>query len=132
MHALENHGRTMLSMRLAMIWKATLMERAPSGPSPTSRDIFRPNPPKPNPSQTKPDQEKGLGFSWIPSSDSSLFNGLRVSQVTGAKVRARKQPFGFWRAGELASDSSDSISHSQHHLLCECVPGLLPLFNRLS
>ena len=24
--------------------------------------------------------------------------------VTGAKVRARKQPFGFWRAGELASD----------------------------
>src|SRR5271166_4824030 len=86
-----------------------------------------PNTPKPNPSQTKRDQENGLGFSWIPSSDSSFFNGLRANQVTGAKVRSRRQPFGFWRAGELASDSSDSISHSQHHLLCECVPGLLPL-----
>ncbi len=48
-------------------------------------------------------------------------------EVRGAKVRARKQPFEFWRAGELASDSSDSISHLQHNLLCECVPGLLPL-----
>src|SRR5208337_1998760 len=91
-----------------------------------------PNTPKPNPSQTKRDQENGLGFSWIPSFDSSFFNGLRANQVTGAKVRARKQPFGFWRAGELASDSSDSISHSQHHLLCECVPGLLPLLHVLA
>ena len=39
-----------------------------------------PNSSKPNQSQSKPDQEKGLGFSWIPSSNSRLFNGLRAIQ----------------------------------------------------
>ena len=39
-----------------------------------------PNSSKPNPNQTKPDQENGLGFSWIPSSNSGLFNGLRAAQ----------------------------------------------------
>src|SRR5271166_1719791 len=44
------------------------------------RNAFRPNSSKPNPIQTKPDQENGLGLSWIPSSDSGLFNGLRALQ----------------------------------------------------
>jgi hypothetical protein len=47
--------------------------------------------------------------------------------VRGAKVRARSSLLNSGWDGELASDSSDSISHSQHHPLCECVPGLLPL-----
>ncbi len=42
---------------------------------------LRPNSSKPNQSQTKPDQENGLGFSWIPSSNSGLFNGLRAIQI---------------------------------------------------
>src|SRR5208337_895752 len=75
---------------------------------------------------------------WLCAGRCGLCTGYAVQHaallkrlVTGAKVRAIKQPFEFWRAGELASDSSDSISHSQHHLLCECVPGLLPLLQRL-
>jgi hypothetical protein len=42
---------------------------------------LRPNSSKPNQTQTKPDQENGLGFSWILSSDSWLFNGLRAIQI---------------------------------------------------
>src|SRR5271169_6128061 len=43
--------------------------------------LIPPSQTKSKPSQTKPDQENGLGFSWIPSSDSRLFNGLRAIQI---------------------------------------------------
>ncbi len=49
--------------------------------------------------QTKPDQENGLGLSWISSSDSGLFNGLRAIQskkfnhrVVAAKTGSSKLP----------------------------------------
>ncbi len=69
--------------------------RAPSAtgrrhlPTP-SAERLRPNPSKPNQIQTKPDQENGLGLSWIPSSDSGLFNGLRAVQNKNA---TRKMEF---------------------------------------
>ena len=45
----------------------------------------QPNSSKPNQTQTKPDQENGLGFSWIPSSDSGLFKRLRAVQIKNQK-----------------------------------------------
>jgi hypothetical protein len=56
---------------------------SPARPRPRERDRgprLGPNPSKPNQSRTKPNQENGLGFSWIPSSDSELFNGLQAIQ----------------------------------------------------
>ena len=49
-----------------------------------------PNPSKPNQSWIKPNQENGLGFSWIPSSDSGLFNGLRA--IPGEKISTPTPP----------------------------------------
>src|SRR5271166_6204336 len=56
-------------------------------PRATGRRRLRsaPNSSKPNPNQTKPDQDNGLGLSWIPSSDSGLFNGLRAAQSNRGK-----------------------------------------------
>ena len=50
---------------------------------------LRPNSSKPNPSQTKPDQENGLGFSWIPSSDLWLFKELRAFQSNRGRFPGR-------------------------------------------
>src|SRR5271166_4294439 len=61
-----------------------------------------PNSSKPNQFQTKPDQENGLGFSWIPSSNSGLFNGLRPVQREKEKKK-RKSPRGDSAARERAS-----------------------------
>ena len=50
-----------------------------------------PNHPKPNQSQTKQNQENGLGFTWIPSSDSGLFNGLRATKANkNSRPRRRR------------------------------------------
>ncbi len=49
----------------------------------------RPNPSKPNQSRTKPSQGNRLGFSWICSSDSGLFNGLRGFQRKKLHSRPR-------------------------------------------
>ncbi len=57
---------------------------------------LRPNSSKPNPSQTKPVQEYWLGFSWIPSSDSGLFNELRAAQIKNGLVGAGR-PASFLR-----------------------------------
>src|SRR5271165_4541768 len=68
--------------------------RAPgaSGRRPLA-DRLRPNSSKPNQIQTKPDQENGLGFSWIPSSDSRLFNGLRAVQIKKTpQMESRRRP----------------------------------------
>jgi len=61
-----------------------------------SAECLRPNFSKPNQIQTKPDQENGLGFSWIPSSYSGLFNELRAVQIkkelpSWSLVGARRQ-----------------------------------------
>src|SRR5271157_3193489 len=58
------------------------------------RNAFRPNSSKPNPIQTKPDQENGLGLSWIPSSDLRLFNRLRAVQIKKRtpKMESRRHP----------------------------------------
>ena len=58
-----------------------------------------PNSSKPNQSQSKPDQENGLGFSWICSSDSGLFNGLRAVQSVQPRAR-RACPSGARPSGE--------------------------------
>src|SRR5271166_4571759 len=50
---------------------------------------LRPNSSKPNQSQTKPDQEKGLGFSWIPSSDSGLFNSMSYGRSKAKKCSSQ-------------------------------------------
>jgi hypothetical protein len=43
-----------------------------------------------NPSKTKEFQGKKLGFPWIPSADSGLFNGLRRIQIK--KILSLFQP----------------------------------------
>src|SRR5271166_5833183 len=71
--------------------------RAPGATGPGLRSGLRPKFSKPNPIQTKPDQENGLGFSWIPSSDSGLFNELRAIQIK--KIQLPR-----WRWGSAASE----------------------------
>ena len=62
----------------AVAWHGNLprlRQRAGRDRPTSSAECLRSNSSKPNQNQTKPDQENGLGFSWIPSSDSGLFNG---------------------------------------------------------
>src|SRR5208337_318138 len=51
-----------------------------------------PNSSKPHQSQSKPNQETKLVFSWIPSSDSGLFRGLRAIQVKKRRTRFAVRP----------------------------------------
>src|SRR5271157_3687701 len=75
------------------------------------RNAFRPNSSKPNPIQTKPDQENELGLSWIPSSDSGLFKGLRADQSKMGKMpkcnsaESRRPPRG--RLDQAANNNSN-------------------------
>ncbi len=72
--------------------------RAPGATGPGLRSGLRPKFSKPNPIQTKPDQENGLGFSWIPSSDSGLFNGLQAVQT----IQIKKSQLPRWRWSSAA------------------------------
>src|SRR5271166_6976599 len=68
----------------------------------TSAERLRLNSSKHNQIQTKPDQENGLGFSWIPSSDSGLFNRLRAVQIK----KCNSQPRDEIREGRTAPASA--------------------------
>ncbi len=73
--------------------------RGPGATGPGLRSGLRPKFSKPNPSQTKPDQENALGLSWISSSDSGLFNGLRAIQT----IQIKKIQLPIWRWSSAAA-----------------------------